>query len=123
MQKYILKKEIKGIDTKVGEEFKPQKKLVGGIYGVRELPYDPATVALLEHAGFIERVDDTPKKWEAQIGETYWYICDRGHIDDCSWGNDSIDRNRKNFIGIFETKALAEAALEEIKSKWGKKYI
>ena len=64
---------------------------------------------------------DTPA-WEPEIGQTYWYIYinDRGAVNDSSWTNDNVDQARRDFLGIYETKELAEASLLEIRRKLGK---
>ena len=56
-------------------------------------------------------------KWEPRLGEKYWYIFDDGIVRESIWVNDEIDNNRKNFLGIYETKQKAEEALVEIRKK------
>ena len=62
---------------------------------------------------------DTPV-WKATYGEQYWYINERGEADLCIWRNDHIDNARRDFLGIYQTKELCEAALLEIRRKLGK---
>ena len=62
---------------------------------------------------------DTPA-WEPKIGSAYWYIYERGNISGSIWSNDTVDIDRKDFLGIHQTEELAEAALLEIRRKLGK---
>jgi len=64
---------------------------------------------------------DTPA-WEPKLNEKYWYIYIYGTPISASacWENDDFDNARKNFLGIYETKELCEAALLEIRRKLGK---
>jgi len=64
---------------------------------------------------------DTPA-WEPEIGDRYWFIHADGEPSPCqaNWENDKHDHARKNFLGIYQTKELAEAALLEIRRKLGK---
>jgi len=64
---------------------------------------------------------DTPA-WEPEIGSIYWhvYINGKGEVEDSVWSNDKIDIARRDFLGIYETEALAKAALLEIRRKLGK---
>ena len=58
--------------------------------------------------------------WEPENYEMYWFISPVGVIDSSIWADDTEDHGRKNFQGIYQTEALAEAALLEIKRKLGK---
>jgi hypothetical protein len=62
---------------------------------------------------------DTPA-WEPKMHDTYWYLNASGQLNGCEWDNDNFDRARRDFLGIYETKELAEAALLEIRRKLGK---
>ena len=64
---------------------------------------------------------DTPA-WEPEIDEMYWYITisDSGAFSHRYWVNDRTDHARRDFLGIYQTKELAEAALLEIRRKLGK---
>jgi len=62
---------------------------------------------------------DTPA-WEPEIGMKYWFISSCGLVDTFEWINDTEDRYRRDFLGIHQTKELAEAALLEIRRKLGK---
>jgi len=76
-----------------------------------------------DEAGLIEfgYTWDTPA-WEPEDGGDYWFIV----IDNVGspglkvWNNDPVDIARRDFLGIYETKELAEAALLEIRRKLGK---
>ena len=59
---------------------------------------------------------DTPA-WEPEDGIGYWFIDERGNIYTSVWDNDIYDNERKNFLGIYETKELCEAAVLEIRRK------
>jgi len=62
---------------------------------------------------------DTPA-WEPELEKDYYYITTTGRSDRQAWKNDTIDNDRKNYLGIYQTKELAEAALLEIRRKLGK---
>lgn len=64
---------------------------------------------------------DTPA-WEPALNEKYWYIYIYGTpISACDrWENSDIDKECRDFLGIYETKELCEAALLEIPRKRGK---
>jgi len=62
---------------------------------------------------------DTPA-WEPSINERAWYINGSVQADWSCWGNTDIDKARRDFLGIYQTKELAEAALLEIRRKLGK---
>ena len=64
---------------------------------------------------------DTPA-WEPEYGSIYWcvYINGKGEVLDSIWDNDETDHRRRDFLGIYQTKELAEAALLEIRRKLGK---
>lgn len=56
------------------------------------------------------------KEWEPKEGNIYWYICSTGKVATGRFGEcSSWDTIRKNFLGIFPTRELAEKRLEEIK--------
>ena len=58
--------------------------------------------------------------WEPEDGGDYWFITPSGQVCECEWINCSFDQARRDFLGIYPTKALAEAALLEIRRKLGK---
>ena len=64
---------------------------------------------------------DTPA-WEPEIGSIYWYIVINGEADvqESNWDNDEHDHARRDFLGIYQTSDLGEAALLEIRRKLGK---
>ena len=62
---------------------------------------------------------DTPA-WEPNAFQLYWFIDEMCRILDCEWEDDEVDRQRRDFLGIYQTKELAEAALLEIRRKLGK---
>jgi hypothetical protein len=62
---------------------------------------------------------DTPA-WEPEMNNIYWFIDERGNIYNSIWNNDHTDIDRRDFLGIYQTKELAEAALSEIRRKLGK---
>lgn len=53
--------------------------------------------------------------WEPKVEEEYWYITSAFGVERASWVNDSIDKGRRDGLGIFPSKALAEAAFERAK--------
>ena len=62
---------------------------------------------------------DTPA-WEPSIGEGYWFINAESIATESTWDNHKIDRALRDFLGIYQTQELAEAALLEIRRKLGK---
>ena len=62
---------------------------------------------------------DTPA-WEPELHKRYWYLHERGSAYEVTWLNDEIDNDCRDFLGIYQTKELAEAALLEIRRKLGK---
>ena len=62
---------------------------------------------------------DTPA-WEPEMYEIYWFITDYGEGGTSKWNDDTHDQARRNFLGIYQTKELAKAALLEIRRKLGK---
>jgi len=62
---------------------------------------------------------DTPA-WEPSYRMRYWFCNTRGEVDWSGWDNDEVDNDRGNFLGIYQTQELCEAALLEIRRKLGK---
>ena len=62
---------------------------------------------------------DTPA-WEIKMHDVYWHIDERGYVSKFIWDNDRDDHARRDFLGVYQTKELCEAALLEIKRKLGK---
>ena len=62
---------------------------------------------------------DTPA-WELERCDVYWHVDERGYIGKTVWLDDTNDRARRDFLGIYQTKELAKAALLEIRRKLGK---
>ena len=57
---------------------------------------------------------DTPA-WVPEKGGKYWFVTDSSIVDWAFWDDDEEDQSRKNFLGIYQTRELAEAALLEIR--------
>ena len=62
---------------------------------------------------------DTPA-WEPSYRMRYWFCNTRGEATQDHWNGDQYDRARRDFLGIYQTKELCEAALLEIRRKLGK---
>jgi len=62
---------------------------------------------------------DTPA-WKPKLYDVYVYINAKGHVSDSIWYSNESDNYRKDFLGVYQTKELAEAALLEIRRKLGK---
>jgi len=62
---------------------------------------------------------DTPA-WEPEISKLFWYISAAGLPTSEVWRKDDLDYACKNFLGIYQTEELCEAAILEIKRKLGK---
>jgi hypothetical protein len=77
---------------------------------------DTYTESFLKNQGYTW---DTPA-WEPKMRDVYWHIDERGYISESIWDNDHTDQARRDFLGIYQTEALAEAALLEIRRKLGK---
>jgi len=58
--------------------------------------------------------------WEPKRLDVYWHIDGQRYIGSSIWLGDTDDHNRRDFLGIYETKKLAAAALLEIRRKLGK---
>jgi hypothetical protein len=56
------------------------------------------------------------KKEEWRLNDEYFFIDEEGRILDSQWDSGGMDENRRDFLGIFHTKAEAEARLEAIKN-------
>jgi len=59
---------------------------------------------------------DTPA-WEPSYGTVYWYINNDGDAYEATWSDNDFDHARRDFLGIYQTKELCEAALLEIRRK------
>jgi len=62
---------------------------------------------------------DTPA-WEPKDGDKYWCSDSTGKADISNWDDDKDDHSRRDFLGIYQTEELCEAALLEIRRKLGK---
>ena len=58
--------------------------------------------------------------WEIKKDEMYWFIGADADVRHADWMNDTYDHDRRDFLGIYQTKELCEAALLEIRRKLGK---
>jgi len=58
--------------------------------------------------------------WEPRYGMKYFFINENGSVYGSVWTDDMNDRARRDFLGIHQTKELAEAALLEIRRKLGR---
>jgi len=75
MTKYKLLKPIKNVEWNVGEVRETEEDYGGDSYlKINNFALSHFTLALLEHAGFIEEVDETPKRWRAKRNGTYYYL-------------------------------------------------
>ena len=77
---------------------------------------DTYTESFLKNQGYTW---DTPA-YEPEDGGDYWYIYTDGDCIHAYWDNDTTDHARRDFLGIYQTEALAQAALLEIRRKLGK---
>jgi len=77
---------------------------------------DSDTEAQLKNNGYTW---DTPA-WKATYGESYWHIDSIGGTHVSFWSNNEIDQARRDFLGIYQTEELAQAALLEIRRRLGK---
>lgn len=77
----------------------------------------PYTVQeLLEDGWTVEQ-----QPWEPKDEDKAWFINDEGTTVRGDWNSAHTDWTRiSNFLGIYPTKAAAEAALVEIRRKLGK---
>ena len=67
------------------------------------------TVSELERDGWVEE----KAKWEPALGEKYYFPEDVG-VTWSSWRNDSIDRQRRDFTGVYPTEKEAIEAGKKI---------
>lgn len=64
----------------------------------------------------IEKADKPKNKvWKPEENETYYYSYSDGHIEEATWDNLNIDKNRYAIGNCFKTKEEAEFALERQK--------
>jgi len=58
--------------------------------------------------------------WEPKPYDFYVYINANGYVSGSYWHNTVDDQGRRDFLGIYQSKELCEAALLEIRRKLGK---
>ena len=65
------------------------------------------------------------EKWEPQKFEPYFFITEHGNIAQApEWSGCSVDKARRDFLGVYPTREKAMEALQEIKQKlsWVEKF-
>lgn len=63
-----------------------------------------------------ELTPPTPPKTEWKDGDRYFFIDSTGNVFDSVWDNHSIDRARRDFLGIYRTQEEAEAVMVKIEA-------
>lgn len=56
-------------------------------------------------------------EWEPEIGEDVWYISAQGQVEKTTWTYGKIDRNLRDFLGVYPTEEAAIKRRDEIKRK------
>lgn len=118
--KYKLLKKIENCDWEVGELIETIKEGTwNGSFYYNGRYYSPIDIALLEHCGFIERVEEK-KPWnprELKLGDKYWFTSNERNklfTYPSSWQNDEVDRWRLATNNVHETREAAEAYRDAI---------
>lgn len=76
------------------------------------------TEAIPTYAGYSVGDSDViiPPEPEWKVGDTYFGIYDTGRVYESVWDDDTIDHDRRDFLGIYRTKEEAEAVLVKVKA-------
>jgi len=127
MTKYKLLKPIKNVEWNVGEVRETIEGYEGNVYieisGCVQIY--AVELALLEHAGFIEEVNDvqleTPKRWRAEKYSNYFYLNENFEVTEKSdiWG--AYDNARYEAGNYFQTTEQVEEFRKGVKALVGSK--
>lgn len=60
-------------------------------------------------------IEEDVKEWKPRHGDKYYYITERGHVENDSWQDWCEDRGRYSIGNCFATQDDAEFALESLK--------
>ena len=129
MTKYKLLKPIKGVEWEVGEVRELESN-----YGIDYIPYKyiryntcmsmhPPELALLEHAGFIEEVNEvqpeTPKRWRAERCGYYFYLDENLTVSKGVEWHSRFDDNLYEAGNYFQTTEQIEEFRKGVKALVG----
>jgi hypothetical protein len=64
--------------------------------------------------GLIVKEEMKEEKWVPEIGNRYWYI-DSARPNDASWVGDSIDNQRRKFLGVYPNEESAQKVFDACK--------
>ena len=123
MTKYKLLKPIKNVEWNVGEVKETEKAYEGGThikYNAGVVMYPPE-LALLEHAGFIEEVNETPKRWRAEKYRDYFYLDDLFKVNEGLDIRGVWDTDRYEVGNYFQTIKQIEEFRKQVKALVGSK--
>lgn len=111
--KYILKKQIEGIDWEVGEI--KESKLGYLDIGIEEITKVELHNLLLN--GTIEKVEEN-KRWRADNGQVYWVVkCNslNTFVNSYEEIGCNLDNDYYNSYNYFQTESQAQAVADKIK--------
>ena len=122
MTKYKLLKPIKGVVWEVGEVKEAKKDNDDDEYveyGGTNWKLNQMSLLFLEHAGFIEEVDETPKRWRAEMGGMYYYLDEVFEVNQ-DWDNYNLFDNELYEAGnYFQTTEQIEEFKKGVKALVG----
>ena len=123
MTKYKLLKPIKNVEWNVGEVRDTLEEYDGGVYLKADETVEIYAVqlALLEHAGFIEEVDETPKRWRAEEYGKYFYLNLSFEVEKQEDSYYGFDNTRYEACNYFQTTEQAEEFRKGVKALVGSK--
>ena len=120
MTKYKLLKPIKNVEWNVGEVRETEEGHGGDSYlKINNFALSHFTLALLEHAGFIEDVDETPKRWRAARGGVYYCLGRDFEVAEVKDYHNGFDNDLYEACNYFQTTEQAEEFRKGVKALVG----
>ena len=121
MTKYKLLKPIKDVEWIVGDVRGTEQDHEGDTYiqANRHVEIYAVQLALLEHAGFIEEVDETPKRRRAERGEEYYYLDTDLEVGNTRDIYSEFDDDLYEACNYFQTTEQAEEFRKGVKALVG----
>ena len=120
MTKYKLLKPIKNVEWKV-EEVRETEEDWNGFDDIitRSCRLRHFDLLFLEHAGFIEEVDETPKRWRAEEGGMYYFLDETFEEEPDEDHRCSYDNARYEAGNYFQTTEQIEEFQKGVKALVG----
>ena len=121
MTKYKLLKQIKGVEWIVGDVRGTEQDHEGDTYiqANGHVEIYAVQLALLEHAGFIEDVDETPTRWRAEEYGKYFYLNLSFEVEKQEDSYYGFDNTRYEACNYFQTTEQAEEFRKGVKALLG----